>query len=78
MDLEKLRTRLNKDVRLLFVDGETVDAILLGIDWFRDHDLTYEIRAIVRKATPPTRGTAVGRSCIARIDELASWTDAPT
>ncbi len=73
MDLKQLRARLNKSVRLTFRDGEEVEATLLGIDETRDRDLTYEVTRIIRAGVPTPRGTRVGATCIAKLDELHTW-----
>lgn len=73
MEIVQLRKRLNQPVKLSFRDGEVVEAILLGIDPDRDRDLTYEVRKVVRKGTPPARGTEEGGTSVAKIDELADW-----
>jgi len=73
MEIGQLRQRLNQPVKLNFRDGEVVDAILLGIDPERDRDLTYEVRRIIRRGSPPARSTHEGGTNVAKIEELASW-----
>jgi hypothetical protein len=73
MSVEGLTTYLNRPVLLRFKDGEIVEAILLGLDSERHRDLTYGVRKIIRKGTPEPRGTKVGSTCIAPIDDLESW-----
>lgn len=70
---EELRSHLSRTVRLHFKDGEIVEAVLLGVDPTRDRDLTYEVRRILERGSPPARGTAPGATCVASIDELAEW-----
>jgi hypothetical protein len=72
MNLDDLPAHVNQSVRLTFKDGEIVDALLLGVDLSRDRDLTYEVRRIVRAASPPTRGTAIGATVIAQAHDLSS------
>lgn len=74
MNFEELRALTSKRVRLDFRDGEIVEATLLGIDPVRNQDLTYEVTRVVKEASPPTRGTAVGTTCIAPLRELVNWT----
>lgn len=61
-------------MRLTFHDGEIVEAILLGMDSKRNQDLTYEVTRVIRQASPPARGTALGVTCIAPLRELTDWT----
>jgi hypothetical protein len=72
MDLADLRSHINKPVVLRFRDGEEVAALLLGVDSV-SQDLTYEVKDILRAGSPPARGTAVGATCVARLDELTSF-----
>lgn len=71
--MQELRKRINQPVKLHFSDGEVIEAVLLGIDFERDHDLTYEVRKILQEGTPRARGTEKGGTCVARIDELTKW-----
>lgn len=73
MEIVQLRERLNQPVKLSFRDGEVVEAILLGIDPERDRDLTYEVRRIIRRGSPPARGAEEGGTSVAKIEELANW-----
>jgi hypothetical protein len=72
-NLSELRSYLNRALRLSFKDGEVVEATLLGVDLELDRDLTYEIRRILAQGSPPPRGTAVGATCIASLDDLDVW-----
>jgi len=74
MNLDDLPLHRHQSVRLTFKDGEVVDALLLGVDLTRDRDLTYEVRRIVSAASPPGRGTTIGATVIAKVEDLASWT----
>jgi len=69
----ELSALLNRPVRLSFHDGEIVEAVLLGIDEQRARDITYEVTRIVSAGTPPARGTSVGATCVAALDDVASW-----
>jgi hypothetical protein len=71
-----LREHTNRLVRLEFSDGEIVEALLLAVEPVRDHDLTYEVRRILRAGAPPARGTASGATCVASLSELVSWSAA--
>jgi len=73
MNLDDLTAHVHQSVRLTFKDGEIVDALLVGVDLHRDRDLTYEVHRILRAASPPTRGTAVGATVIAKVQDLSSW-----
>lgn len=73
MSIADLRKRLNQRVKLSFHDGEIVEAILLGVDPDRDHDITYEVQRIIRSGTPPARGTEEGGTAVAKLEELATW-----
>jgi len=73
MDHSQLRNFLNHSVRLSFKDGEAVEAVLLGMDAERDRDLTYEVRKIVARGPAAAKGTVVGTTYIASIDDLAAW-----
>ena len=73
MNVEKLRSHLNREVRLSFKDGEIVDAVLLGVDPDWERDLTYEVKHVVQQGSPLPRGTAVGAPCIAQLDDLSAW-----
>ncbi len=77
MELSDLRHALNRPVRLYFRDGEIVDAILLGASPTRDRDITYEVREILKEATPPARGSRPGSTCIAPIEDVAKWEPLP-
>jgi hypothetical protein len=73
MKPEELRTALNRLVRLSFRDGEVVDVLLLGADPAHDRDFDYEVRAIRAEGTPKPKGTAVGATCVASLNDLISW-----
>jgi hypothetical protein len=74
VNLDELPVHVNQPVRLIFKDGEIVDALLLGVDLRRDRDLTYQVLRILRAASPPTRGTAIGATVIAKVQDLESST----
>jgi len=73
MPAHELTAFLNKLVQLSFRDGELIEALLLGVDEVRSRDLTYEVRKIVAFGTPRARGTSVGATCVAALDDLRSW-----
>lgn len=73
MDIAELQTQINQHVTLSFRDGEVVEAILLGVDPVEHRDLTYEVTKIVRHGTPRALGTEEGGTCVASIDDLATW-----
>ena len=73
IDAQALGRRLNQTVQLRFQDGEVVKARLLGLDAVRDMDLTYEVVEVVAQAEPPTRGTTVGATIIAKLADLQAW-----
>lgn len=73
MDVNDMRKSLNHHVRLVFADGEVVDAILLGLN--PGEDITYEVENVVSPATPPARGTAVGATCVADVGDLTGWSE---
>jgi hypothetical protein len=73
LDPLRLRSLINKRLRLSFNDGEVVEALLLGADPVRDRDLTYEVLRVVRQGTPQPRGSGVGATCVAAMDELAGF-----
>jgi carbamoylphosphate synthase large subunit len=72
-DFDGLQARLNQAVQLRFRDVEMVEAKLLGIDPARDRDLTYEVLRVLHRAAPAARGTAVGATVIAQLEDLESW-----
>ena len=73
MEPSQLRQYLNSIVRLDFKDGESVEAILLAADPYRDGDLTYEVRRIIRHASNPHPHIIPGATVIAEISELSDW-----
>ncbi len=68
-----LRALLNKPVRLVFKDGEIVEAVLLGVDAERQHDITYEVLRLVKAGAPRALGTAIGATLVASLENLSSW-----
>ena len=73
MDPSQLRTALNRLVRLSFRDGEVVDVALLGADPAHDREFDYEVKAIRHEGVPRPKGTAVGATCVASLDDLVTW-----
>ncbi len=73
MDALGLRLLISKRLRLSFKDGEVVEVLLLGADPERDRDLTYEVLRVVRQGTPKPRGSEVGATCIAAMEDLADF-----
>jgi hypothetical protein len=60
-------------VVLTFVDGEEVEALLLGADEIQDKDITYEVRRILKVGSPTPRGSEIGSTCVAPLKDLVNW-----
>lgn len=73
MNVAQLRAVLKNRVRLTFRDGEVVEALLLGVDDERNHDLTYEVTRVVHTGAPTSKATQVGTTYIAPLNELENW-----
>jgi hypothetical protein len=73
MDPAALRAHLNAPVRLRFADGEEVSAILLGVDYERNMDITYEVRSILRPAPNKPHRTELGATYIGPLTDLRHW-----
>jgi small nuclear ribonucleoprotein (snRNP)-like protein len=73
MNVERLRCALKKNVLLTFRDGEVVEALLLGVDDARNHDLTYEVTRVVDPGPRTSKATEIGATYIAPLAELADW-----
>lgn len=72
-DFRELRTHMNRQLHLEFNDGEIVEAILLGASPGRDRDITYEVTRIIKVAAPRAKGTEIGGTCVAPLDDLKAW-----
>ena len=73
MDRSKLWDQTGRVVRLLFRDGEDVEARLLATDAPAHVDITYEIIRIHRFGKRPNSGTTVGAVVVAATDDLTEW-----
>jgi|GEM_PF-2931063 len=73
MQIDRLGAALKQTIRLTFRDGEVVEALLLGVDTERNHDLTYEVPRVVRTGAQGAKPTQVGTTYIASLNHLQSW-----
>jgi len=71
--VNQLRAALKQAIRLTFRDGEVVEALLLGVDAERNHDVTYEVTRIVHAGGQGVKLTQVGTTYIAPLDQVESW-----
>ena len=72
-DPSALGTYLKGPVRLRFADGEVVEATLLGADVVRNRDRTYEVTQLLHPAEPAARGTGIGATVFAQLEDLVGW-----
>jgi len=73
VDIEGLCDHIHRLVRLRFVGGEEVEAILIGVDREAHSDVMYEVRRILHAGSPPGTGTVVGAVLVAGLCDLVEW-----